>query len=60
MLAVTGSKHGSSYLQLVNRVVGVVVVYRTRILSVTGSKHGYSLNYSLLSFCFLFLFSFFF
>ena len=43
MLAVTGSKHGNSYLQLVYRVVGVVVVYRTRILSVTGSKHGYSL-----------------
>ena len=28
MLAVTGSKHGNSYLELVYRVVGVVVVYR--------------------------------
>ena len=29
MLAVTGSEHGNSYLQLVYGVVGVVVVYRT-------------------------------
>ena len=34
MLAVTGSEHGNSYLQLVYRVVGVVVVYRTGMLAV--------------------------
>ena len=37
MLAVTGSEHSNSYLQLVYRVVGVAVVYRTRTLVVTGS-----------------------
>ena len=44
MLAVTGtgSKHGNSYLQLVYRVVGVAVVYRTGILAVTGSEHSNS------------------
>ena len=41
MLAVTGSKHGYSYLQLVYRVVGVAVVYRNGVLAVTGSKQGY-------------------
>ena len=40
MLAVTSSEHGNSYLQLVYRVVGVVVVYRTRMLAVMGSEHG--------------------
>ena len=42
MLVVTGSKHGNSYLQLVYRVVGVVVEYRTGMLAVTGSEHGNS------------------
>ena len=42
MLAVTGSEHGNSYLQLVYRVVGLVVVYRTGMLAVTGSEHGNS------------------
>ena len=42
MLAVTGSEHDNSYLQLVYRVVGVVVVYRTGMLAVTGSEHGNS------------------
>ena len=35
MLAVTGSEHGNSYLQLVYRVVVVVVVYRTGMLAAT-------------------------
>ena len=39
MLAVTGSEHGDSYLQLVYRVAGVVVVYRTGMLAVKGSEH---------------------
>ena len=39
MLAVTGSEHGNSDLQLVYRVVGEVVVYRTGMLAVTGSEH---------------------
>ena len=34
MLVVTGSEHDNSYLQLVYRVVGVVVVYRTGMLAV--------------------------
>ena len=42
MLAVTGSEHDNSYLQLVYRVVGVVVVYRTGMLAVTGSEHDNS------------------
>ena len=42
MLAVTGSEHGISYLQLVYRVVGVMLVYRTGMLAVTGSEHGIS------------------
>ena len=42
MLAVTRSEHGNSYLQLVYRVVGVVVVCRTGMLVVTGSGHGNS------------------
>ena len=33
-LAATGSEHGKSYPQLVYRVVGVVVVYRTGMLAV--------------------------
>ena len=41
MLAVTGSEHDNSYLQLVYRV-GVVVVYRTGMLAVTGSEHDNS------------------
>ena len=41
MLAVTGSEHNNSYLQLVYRVVDVVVVHRTGMLAVRrGSKHG--------------------
>ena len=42
MLAVTGSEHDNSYLQLVYRVVGVVGVYRTGMLAVTGSEHDNS------------------
>ena len=34
MLAVTGSEHGNSYLQLVYRVVAVVAVYGTGMLAV--------------------------
>ena len=40
---------------VLNQVVGVAIVYRTRMLAVTGSKHGDSF---LLLFCFLFQFSF--
>ena len=43
-----------------NRVVGVVLLYRTGMLAVTGSDHGYSLVCVLLAFCFLFLSFFFF
>ena len=52
MLAVTGLKHGNSYLQLIYRVAGEVVVYRTRMLAVTSSKHGSSFIYVLLRFFF--------
>ena len=50
MLAVTGSEHDNSYLQLVYRVVGIVVVYRTGTVEVTGSEHdnSYSLSIELL------------
>ena len=44
MLAVTGSEHGNSYLQLVYRVVGVVVVYRTGMLAVTGQSYTLPLH----------------
>ena len=53
MLAVTGSEHDNSYLQLVCRVVGVVVVYRTGMLAVKGSEHGYYFIFVLFRFCFL-------
>ena len=39
------------------QVLGIVVVFVTRIVVVTSSKYGTSL---LFNFCFLFLFSFFF
>ena len=42
MLAVTGSKHGNSYLELVYRIVSVVVVYKNGMLAIKGSKHGNS------------------
>ena len=41
-----------------NQVVGIVAVYRTRMLAVTGSKHGNSFFY--LAFVFFFKFSSFF
>ena len=41
-----------------NQFVGIVAVYRTRMLAVTGSKHGNSFFY--LAFVFFFKFSFFF
>ena len=51
MLAVTGSEHHNSYLQLVYRVAGVVVVYRTGTLEVTGSEHGDSYLQLVYRFC---------
>ena len=57
MLAVTGLKHGNSYLQLIYRVAGEVVVYRTRMLAVTSSKHGSSFIYVLLRFFLKFFYS---
>ena len=47
MLAVTGSEHGISYLQLIYRVVDVMLVYRTGMLAVTGSEHGISYSWSI-------------
>ena len=56
MLAVTGSEHGISYLQLIYGVVDVMLVYRTGMLAVTGSEHDISFIYALFSF-FLYLVS---
>ena len=36
-----------------NQVVGVVIMYRTRMLAVTGSQNG---NYFLFNFCCLFFY----
>ena len=46
MLAVTGSEHDNSYLQLIYRVVGVVVVYRTGMLQRSRVQNTIILTYS--------------
>ena len=45
---------------VLNQLVGVVVVYRIRMLAARGSKHGYSLNYAFILSYFSLLFGFFF